>query len=259
VYILEPWVLRVFAELAWGYSIRLPGYAKRQSSHTLPPPSTLIGALAYPVAFGTGECFLEGKNLVSSAQKFMSCILAASARYTENSVASLTEDINRYLIAQFQKKERRKEPAYRFGAIPVGKVYAPSQEMEFVYALDGESCSKIFGDKWKEKLISASYSIIRLGSKEGIVSIKHAELQKSKEIKGEKITTPFYFPQDSVNLATIKNEYYVEEFWEVDYTWRNVNAPRLYIVPGTRSPIRSKVVEVVAKRAFEVEKYAIPF
>jgi CRISPR-associated protein Cas5a/b/c len=263
---MKPYLLVVEAEPAWGYSIRQPNYARRQPCYLLPPPSTLIGALAYPLALnnGEGEYYLhESKTIVSSPKKLIGPVLAASACYSPNSKAIMSEDINRYLILQFQRKPRRAEPKYRFGVVPAGKVYAPSAEMQLVYAIDGEKCSQTLGENWKDRLLSAAYSITRLGSREGILCVKKAELHEANEVNDKTINTRFYFPQDTADLSTINNysgDYYIEEFPDPNiediWKWNNErNQLRTYIVPGRRAPIESSDIEVKVKHAFVVDKY----
>lgn len=257
---MEPWLLTVHLEFAWGYSVRLPTYGKRQSSFPLPPPSTLLGALAYPLMLDSGEYYLEAQNLVGSAQKLKPLVLTASACLSKDSRAALTEDVNRYLIGQFQRKERRTEPSYRFGAVPVGKVYAPSQEMILAYALDGGKCSSILGKDWSGKLVSSSYSIVRIGSKEGLVSVKLAQLQSATEINGGRIKTSFYMPQSAVvDPLTVTGDYYTEEFWDLDYSWGKPNKTSVYIVPGRRNPVQSGMIEADVTHAFRAGEYELAF
>jgi CRISPR-associated protein Cas5a/b/c len=257
---VEPWLLTVHLEFAWGYSVRLPTYGKRQSSFPLPPPSTLLGALAYPLMLDSGEYYLETKNLVGSAQKLRPFVLAASACFSKDSRATLTEDVNRYLIGQFQRKGRRTEPSYRFGAVPVGKVYAPSQEMILAFALDGEKCSSVLGEDWGEKLVAASYSIVRIGSKEGLVSVKLAKLQRAAQINGERIKTGFYMPQSAViDPRSVTGDYYMEEFWDPDYSWGKPNKTSFYIVPGRRNPVQPGIVEANVTHAVKAGEYELAF
>ena len=72
---------------AWGFSIKVPKEAKAQSAYSIPPPTTLIGAVCRYLAFsqGLGEAVIyeekRKKVMASAVSRYAPMFRAASAFY----------------------------------------------------------------------------------------------------------------------------------------------------------------------------------
>ncbi len=242
--------LRIELVFAWGYSIKAKKVAKNQHAHPLPPPTTLIGAISKSLAITTGRgeiIELDGK-LASQAKTYAPIFKYASAFLESGEGASLGkywEDPLRYQILQFQKQSRRKDPTYRFGLIPAGKVYCPSAKLVAGYLVDENTASRILGKEWVTRLIKAAYTITHVGSKESIVAVDKADLNEAKHLDDGEFTTRFYLPRKAGDIISVEpimyglQGTYVENFWEIGYDWGAEQEDVEYIVPGLRDPLVS--------------------
>lgn len=72
---------RVFAyarlRLHWGFIVRQPGASAAQTAYPLPPPTTVAGAFANPLArlLGIIDSYPEKREALPVTNMFMSCIL----------------------------------------------------------------------------------------------------------------------------------------------------------------------------------------
>jgi CRISPR-associated protein Cas5a/b/c len=228
---------KVYIKFHWGFSVVSPLSSKSKSGLLLPPPTTLIGALSYGKFRGKDLVKIGGKTC-SPAKNFDNII--AAARYEDNSAGIYIEDIVRNVVTYFQRPERRKEKAYRYNIVPTGKIYSPNGEIIVVFITDKIQPQEL------EKL---SWSIIRIGSKEGIVSVENVEIGKVKKVSG-RVTTKYYFP------ATVKHDAspfikYID-FWEGGQTWGEEGEKKTYAVPISSFPLYSVEVKVEAEEAYDV-------
>ena len=194
---LEALVVRV--RFLWGFSIRRPSVSKAQPSYSTIPPTTLIGALSAPIAVSKkyGEVVARGKSIYSASTIAMDFVAAASLTFEERRgrapVGIYWEDLNRYAIHQFQRRERRAKRESMFGAIGVGKIYAPDAIAKIVYILDTAKARSVLGDTWRSDLIRYAYQITRIGSKESLVAVEDARLARVKPV-GREFCTSLYQP-----------------------------------------------------------------
>lgn len=245
--------LKLELTVAWGYSIKAKKVAKSQHSHPLPPPSTLIGAIAKGLAQqdNSGETILTNRKLASRVQHY-SHIFKAASTYLDTGPNGLPymgkywEDPIRYQILQFQREERRHLPNYRFNIVPAGKVYSPSSRLVVGYLIDEAAAKKTLGEQWENRLRAAAYMVTHLGSKESIVAVEGVELMEAPKYDGQNFETRFYQKATLVRDAQVVDRgpyglggIYVETFWETDYTWGAEPANVEYIVPGSRDPVTS--------------------
>jgi len=245
--------LRIELVFAWGYSIKAKKVAKAQYAHSLPPPTTLIGAISKGLAkaSGRGEILLTDGKLMSPAATYATIFKYASAFLqpeldSKRGIGKYWEDPLRYQILQFQKSGRRADPTYRFGLLPTGKVYCPSAKMVVGYLVDEASAEHLLGADWDKRLTSAAYSITHIGAKESITTVEDVELTEADIIKDREFETRFYIPAKAVEdiLDVETGPYglggtYVESFWNVGYEWGVEQNDIEYIVPGLRDPIIS--------------------
>ncbi|MEM4494593.1 MAG: type I-A CRISPR-associated protein Cas5a [Candidatus Caldarchaeum sp.] len=239
--------------VVWGYSIKAKKVAKSQHAHPLPPPSTLIGAIAKGLAQqdNSGETILTNSKIASRAQHYTHIFRAAST-YLDTRPNGLPymgkywEDPIRYQILQFQREERRHLPNFRFNIVPAGKVYSPSSRLVVGYLIDEAAAKKTLGEQWENRLCAAAYMLTHLGSKESIVAVEEVELREASKHNGQNFETRFYQKAGLVRDARVVDRgpyglggIYVETFWENDYNWGAEPASVEYIVPGSRDPVTS--------------------
>jgi len=265
--------LKVMLVFHWGFWVRAPYTSRYQSSLSIPPPTTLIGALVNPlISLGyvklDGEVVLLDDKQASPVAKFKDMIPTASFYYYNTNAFSYS-DINRYIGLPYQSKTKEKEEEkavggrrylqkFRFSAIKVGKVTAPSSKGVACYLIDEDYVEKILGSDWKHIIQIAAYNINRIGSKESIVSIDSVSIiEDVKMINApSNIRTRCYIPLRCIDETQLKGTYYIETFWDGGWSRDEELKYEDYIIPGNRSPISTKPVEVTLKngKAFELDK-----
>jgi CRISPR-associated protein Cas5 subtype I-A len=265
--------LKVMLVFHWGFWVRAPYTSRYQSSLSIPPPTTLLGALVNPlISLGyvklDGEVVLLDDKQASPVAKFKDMIPTASFYYYNTNAFSYS-DINRYIGLHFQSRTKDKEEEkavggrrylqkFRFSAIKVGKVTAPSSKGVACYLIDEDYAEKILGSDWKHIIQIAAYNINRIGSKESIVSIDSVSIiEDVKMINApSNIRTRCYIPLRCIDETQLKGTYYIETFWDGGWSRDEELKYEDYIIPGNRSPISTKPIEVTLKngKAFELDK-----
>ncbi|MEW9492540.1 MAG: type I-A CRISPR-associated protein Cas5a [Candidatus Aramenus sulfurataquae] len=227
---------RVLLKLHWGFSVSVPSASKAKASFLLPPPTTLKGALSFAKYRGVDS--LKGG---SPAKEFEGVF--AFARFSDSTLASYTEDVVRNVVLLFLREKYKKEKEHWYNIIPTGKVISPSGELLVVYVTDKIS---------EDDLERMAWSIIRIGSKESLVSVESVEVGKAKEVKGVKVKTKYYFPATAKVLPDYSPLVIYADFWEGGYDFGKEGKIVRYAIPLQKFPIKSVEVEVEAQRAFEV-------
>ncbi len=262
--------LCIKARLCWGFSIKTPMVSKTQHAFSIPPPTTIIGAVTRRLAMmkGFGEVVhLTGESdvLASPTELFKKIFRSASAYIMESEdgprLGKYWEDIVRYQIFKFQKPNRRMDPALRYNIVPSGKVYMPSGLINFGLLVREDYAEEILGKDWETIIIEAAYSVTNIGSKESIVSIEDVSLEKTVKIDRE-YKTRYYHPKRLVTdvLSVDPAPYalegtYIERFWKIDYLWGVEPDGEEYIVPGSRDPIISCLMKI--RLVSDAEAYKI--
>ncbi len=73
----------VKVRFGWGFAARLQPQSKMRMALKYPPPTTLIGALAYPwlrQTIGRTEVITKGKGVISAADNLRRMIAGVSSR-----------------------------------------------------------------------------------------------------------------------------------------------------------------------------------
>lgn len=187
------YAVRALLEFHWGYSVKRPLFSASQPALLVPPPTTLLGALARAAAYfhGWPETIQEGQALYSSARLLLEKIRwAAAALVDERFVGPLlgpaeTRDLTRALIAPYQRADHAYPGSpMLFGVQPHGKVYAPSMRVAvFFLATD-------------EKVGDYARCILSVGSKESVVSVDGVEVSEVRVVGAHEVETCYYFPSD---------------------------------------------------------------
>jgi len=191
----------------WGFSVRMISESAAANPYPVPPPSTLVGALAYGCAIVKrfSECYLEKNKKYSTAAKLVKYILWSTFSLKGNNVCLTSySDMLRMFSLPYQRGARH-EPKYRdmwFGVRAHGKVYYPNGGFGILYLLDDGIIEFLGGE---DILLRAASHIVRLGSREGLVSISNISLSSSISVVNPPIRTSFYFPKKLVKVLDREN------------------------------------------------------
>ncbi len=202
------------AVFSWGYSVRPPGLSAGGPSLPLPPPSTLVGALAAGLAraLGWSEYSLEpGRRgrvrVASTAWTLARHLLGAGARLVGG--VAVFQDVVKYSTLPYQTPGNLADPAQWFGAQNFGLTIAPGSNVEFVL---------VFDDTLEEEgvdeglLRAAAASMFRIGSKESLVSVEDYAVGRASQASGG--STSLYAPRDCVEFGYLEPGSYLEfEAW----------------------------------------------
>lgn len=220
-------LLKVKLELSWGFSVRLPGTSASEPTLKLPPPTTLIGALARGLAYTLGlpEVYIDGRDLISTTERLNETIksahLAISANTEKKPIWSVVHDIIRMQALQYMQPKYWKpdQKDTWFGIHAVGRVYMPSTPLEVTYVIDGKKANETLKKEWKRVLVKSAFSMTAIGVKESIVSIDDVTLEPVTHILegGEEVCSRYYFPSKTVNpmdLRILRVNLMEDEYWD---------------------------------------------
>ncbi|MEM1554720.1 MAG: type I-A CRISPR-associated protein Cas5a [Thermoproteota archaeon] len=182
----------------WGFSVRVVTESAGAISYHVPPPSTLMGALAYGLVINRAypEVIVENeKTIKSSVAKLKDVVKWATFAFVNGSSkisAVRYSDFIRSFRLPYQRGVRHEEPDYWYGISASGKVYALGTGFKILYFLNTKSLEE--NGISDLELFKAAYSIIRLGAKEGIISITGVSISKKMSKVSPPINTDYYFP-----------------------------------------------------------------
>jgi len=195
----------------WGFSVRIITESAGAQYYPLPPPSTLIGALAYGVnaLLAHPECEAQKrKNLYSGARRLRRAVKwAAFALSDELSVGGKAAAIGYSdfirsfrLIYQRGVRHQLEQKRMWYGISAHGKVYACGAGFKVLYLIDERGLEELGVSE--DVLVRSALSIVRIGAREGLVSIFRARLTDSVKPVNAPTVTEYYFPS---RLAEIGN------------------------------------------------------
>lgn len=244
-------VLKVHLKLHWGFSIRKPYFSASQPSFKVPPPSTLIGALAR--AFASYKRLPEviakaskhGREYYSSCVELLRfCKWVTVAVIDENMLPFEgpieTKDLMRALIAPYLRRSNI-YPGSRMLYAPQahGKIYFPDLDMVASYFVNDEIVKDLERIAW---------SIVAVGSKESVACTVNVKVLDLREIKETLVKTRYYFEKDLIK--SIREGSYIEEYMtiptEEHYKLASIKVhSRVFVIP-----IGELLVEVDNNKAF---------
>jgi CRISPR-associated protein Cas5a/b/c len=208
-------------QVHWGFRVALPLYTATQPTFKIPPPTTLLGALAYQaLRTSRPEVIIEGGSLLSSTVELLNVINWVTGRFQDFNPKAAIEviDLTRY-ITTLGVRTGNLYPGspYIWAVQGRGKVYLPSVTLEAVYLTrDPESV-----ERW-------ATGIWRLGSRECPVSVVEVNTYPVELAPVDVVTTSFMLP-----------EYLVKEVIEGDYIQENLPEPsREWYVLGVKDPLK---------------------
>ncbi len=183
----EKYVVLLKVRTPAGISVYHPLATTTAPSYPLPPPTTLVGALAYPYLRITSskEIIEDSEDSYSPTMLILDKVLYATAG-AEGWVP--TRDVERVYQLVYQRKDRwdSVDLAYTIGVR--GITHYPDNKLYVLYILKDRELAKY------------AYGIIRIGRKESLVSIEDAvvkELHETLKAVGKgTFETYFYLPEE---------------------------------------------------------------
>ncbi|MEM3546008.1 MAG: type I-A CRISPR-associated protein Cas5a [Candidatus Bathyarchaeia archaeon] len=201
-------VLKVRLALSWGFASRVTLFSKTRKALSIPPPTTLIGALAYPLTIYKKSPENISLNL-SSASLFKGLIISVHASL--KSLFSYYGDINR--VNWYHKPVR----LAKSDAVSLEKVYLTPMEdsiyplLDSIYVFNPKVGGKISEFNWQETLECLAWSITRIGPREGLVSPLEVKTDILEPQHLKEVETDYYFPLNLVE-EVIEGEFTLERF-----------------------------------------------
>jgi len=239
------WIHLVEARIHWGFSIRtFPGSAT-QHSHSIPPPTTILGALAYGfTATGLIKNEIVEKNgiLYSSAieivEDFWPIYITVSLKNL-GVVPPKTLQMIKYLSAFYRAWLDIRE---RAGALALAELRSP---IGIGYTVIPTTAIRIAIISRKRMPSEALWSIVRLGSKESIASVIAISTIEAEPIQPyNEVDTQFVFPAEIIREGEPQNLNYLREtmpfpITKDEWTWVYTISPK----PG-RPPLREVIIPI---------------
>jgi len=171
--------LRVEGELHWGFWSRFPETSKMQSSFSIFPPTTLIGAIASAIfnlgiLKSVGEVYVENKKYVSPAVMVKDFFLSVSAYFKPNVKGFSIEDINKYITLHFQASAANLQISPEYLVKSIEEIPSLSEEEKLIVEVikeEGYIESSELESRLKEKLSKGQIrAILQSLKKKGIVT-----------------------------------------------------------------------------------------
>jgi CRISPR-associated protein Cas5a/b/c len=235
--------------LHWGFIVRVKGATAAQPALVLPPPTTVVGAFAYPLArlLGLRD---EPPSARKGAKKpvitdvfecFLKATRGASAGLDPMSPTGLSSYMETTRIMGFvyktggQVNKVLKEPIYKsistiMPVQPLGATYSPGGVVHIGALIDVEDLARCLGvgvDDVEDAAVKACHGVSRLGSKEGVVSVLEAAYGEPEAVEGDFYTLG-YVPASMVSKRV--PELVVSVYlYDLDY-----NLTEYYVAAGWR-------------------------
>lgn len=166
----------------WGLMINQYGFNKSRPALNFIPPTTVIGALSYPL-----------NKLLKRPELYQELSGAELYRRIFKSINVKTPpflpfyDLSRILFMY--------RGVAKSDAVAVGKLYKTSDNpIEVIVVVEEETSKELLGDKWKDLLRIACASIVRLGARESIVTPIEVKEGTPELVRERIVRTRFSFP-----------------------------------------------------------------
>jgi len=186
-----PKLVLVKIKVFWGYSIKYPAQSAAQDSIPLPPPTTVLGALASPYAkyAKLPETLRIDAKAYSTAVKLLADgVVKYCTSGITDPLATKHSDMSRNVMLIYQ---RHKEKDYHFAAQAMGKVYAPLPNRGLGSRL---LLAYVVSDECVELVTKLAWGITSVGGKEGIVSVDDVTVHELMVVNKGVVETPFITP-----------------------------------------------------------------
>lgn len=247
----NPLFLKATLRAHWGYIVRQIGASAAQLSYLLPPPSTIVGAFANPLARMlshedgglpyTLSSSRAKRHGLPQGSRVMECAVRATitaGAYIASSDVGVSSygEASRIIGAAYKGggsyQKAVKKPIYQgitelMPVQAVGASIAPNTTLNIAWVLDPDELSACLGTKVNEdSLLKAAWHIYRLGSKEGIVSTEHAEVGRPHTLPpGSRFETYYY--QSALCVKPLENTARITLPlpWAVEETFYSPSSP----------------------------------
>ncbi len=206
---------------SWGYILKPPYLALGGKSLPYPSPTTLVGALTYPYMRYRGDAreiiFIDRKPH-SPAVNLLDKVKYAVMGYLKPSSIQVV-DINKYASYGYLRGTYRERKEMWFSIMGVGKNYTPYKSV-IAYLVKREHIEEIGKIAW---------GITRIGSKEGLVSVKKVTVIREPEtITRKRVKT--IFPVPARLVKTPMDNYDKIKFWRLcRETYSTIKDPSEYM------------------------------
>ena len=261
-------LIRVEGVFHWGFWVRQAYASARQDTLPLPPPSTLVGALASGLAAVLRDiCKAPVAELGYTAEAIEVPLITKLVRSgtvietyfkVVDGYGIKRVDITRVFQAPYIRRRHLQDVTQWFAVRTAGKVYSPHMRFEAAYLVDLAKAESIFKDMCKdlatESLLKlGALSISRIGPLEGIVTVLRVCLDNvsPSTITGAPLSPcPYFEIVDSIanKLRQARlAEATLVEFWDwkdPDF-WtskRSAGKVRPYVAPLNRSSVESGII-----------------
>lgn len=185
------WALTIDVETHWGLSITFFAPTKSSPALRVVPPTTIIGALAYPLARLKG--WSENLSAKTSGADRLRSILEGV--YYSVLSGSMVPHAEVTKIVSYKVREKR----VISDAAAVQKTYTePGTTLRLYYIFDTERAKGLLGGSWRSLLAEAAWGISRLGSKESLVSVVRVEEVGVEPVEMNRVETAATIPLDHV-------------------------------------------------------------
>lgn len=219
--------------LSWGFAIRHKGASASQPALILPPPTTVVGAFAYPLLrflnldmdFSEKSDYEEFKLITPVLKHLLESTKVASASLVAGRSKAIGlavhQELGKLVTAPYRggggwekaKKTKLLTDEFYISGITqaiavqaVGATYGPGATLELLWVFDAEKLTKSLGVKIEEfdKVADkAVHGVVRLGSKEGLVAVFNDSVLYDKRVQqikaGEIFKTRFYVEKECVD------------------------------------------------------------
>lgn len=233
--------------LAWGYSIRYAGASAAQPALPLPPPTSIVGFYAEPLA---RLASLPEKGPRSVISLLAGAVYAAAAGLDPGGRVGVAvyADATRILSLVFQRK-RKEWQKYAWAVQSMGAAYAPGATLYLALLLDAEKAARSLGlatGRLIEALQAAGW---RLGAKEGLAA-------PVETIAGEPVGSTGEYEsilyQDSRAASHTRGTVVEVDMWGLEALTRRSPTPsyRVFMVPASPESTPSLILPPYEPAAF---------
>ncbi len=174
----------VYTGTFWIY---IPYSTAHRPSYPVPPPTTLVGALAAGLARYVHSSGLDVRGEVSYEEHpyppwyriLAECM--KSVHYAQlDGYATIVEDITRFFQGTYVRSSNVEDPNQRWGVKISAKMYATGCRAAVLYVVDEKKLGEHGIDL--ELLRKGAYSITRVGPCESVVVVERVEIARDLEI-----------------------------------------------------------------------------
>jgi len=194
--------LKVKVTPHWGWLLSRFPFSKSRPPLKFPPPTTILGALSYPLNKLMG--FPESVNEYSGAELYRGALVYVGL--SVDGPVSTYFDLTK--IAFFYRK------TFRTDAVAFGKTYVLGErpcKLILCYVFAEDALRDLLKEKVREKLILAAHGITRIGSRESTVSVEEVEHGVAEVVEAGETQTKFSFYIDDVIFEEMKGDYEVQD------------------------------------------------